>query len=527
MMRRDRSLIFEQLQRATGNDRSWIVDHEPVAVPAAAGQVSPTSIAEAAGRAAALFESQGMTVGDRCVVWLDAPLDVLVAVAGLTALGAVPILISPRLDGETLAKVLAPLDGVDRVVTTRSRLDSWPASTAGPRIDDWSASCRDAAALPPRRAAVSLPPTAPYVVTHTSGTTGVPKLLQFTRGAADHNSYTQEVPARLLRVHRGYAAVAMSPVHFRAMVGVLAALRRKIPLIVLAGDDPASVGPVLRRWRPIYLETHPNTFMRWEGLAADGSLGSVRYFLSTFDVIHPGTVETLLDGSASRFALLFETYGQSEVSGIAIRPHVKGVTARLSELRGRRRLAGHPVGWTIPGHSRARIVDEDGAVVGPGVPGRIQVRSTGRFSTYLNRPEAARDNLMPDGWWDTGDYGKKDRLGRLTLMDRQVERMTAIPSAIAVEDVLLRRMPWLLEAVVLERLGEPVPVVGVRDGAFDEERWRAAVADLPVARSTPVVLDYDEFPRTATGKIQRARLSALLAERAAGPSPVAESPEVA
>ena len=29
-------------------------------------------------------------------------------------------------------------------------------------------------------------------------------------------------------------------------------------------DDPGSVGPILERWQLSYLETHPNTFMKWE-----------------------------------------------------------------------------------------------------------------------------------------------------------------------------------------------------------------------------------------------------------------------
>jgi acyl-coenzyme A synthetase/AMP-(fatty) acid ligase len=507
-MPRSRSLIFDRLWEASTATRPWVVDHESAAVRVRDGQVVPADIAVAAGRAASLFESQGVGVGDRCVVWLDLPLDIVVALAALTAIGAVPILISPAMGVETLTRVLAPIPPVARIVTTATRVKACSAVAVSGRVEDWAVFSEECSGLVPRRVSVMLPGTAPYVITHTSGTTGVNKLVEYTRIAADHNSYTQEIPARLGRL-RGYAAIALSPVHFRFVVGLLAALRREVPLIVVAHGDPDSVGPILERWQPTYLETHPNTFMRWESLAPAGSLASVKCFLATFDVIHPGTIRNLLAGSRSRFAIFIEIYGQSEVCAIAGRLHVKGAAGRLSRRATKRRLAGHPVGWIVPGHSWTRVVDEHGRVLGCHTAGRIQVRSTGRFSTYLNRPDAARDNLTPDGWWDTGDYGQRDRMGRLTLIDRTVERLRAIPSAIAMEDVLLARMPWLLEAIVLEVDQALTFVVTTRDGVFDHAAWKAATHDLHNV-GLPVVLDDHAIPRTATGKVRRAALTALI-----------------
>ncbi|MDQ2816061.1 MAG: acyl--CoA ligase [Actinomycetota bacterium] len=517
---RDRSLIFDQLWRAPADGLPWVFDRGSAAVPLKDGQVELREVATAAGRAAALFQAQGTRAGDRCIVWLDTPLDIIIAAAGLTAIGAVPVLVSPALGIEMLTAMLAPIPPVARVVTTASRVPSCSAFPVSGRIDDWAALVPESSVLRPRRASVPLPPSAPYIITHTSGTTGVSKLLEFTRSAADHNSLTQEIPALMQRL-RGYAAISFSPVHFRFIVGLLAALRRKVPAIVMADEDPVSVGQILERWQPSYLEAHPNTFMKWESLAPAGSLASVKCFLATFDVIHPGTVKNLLAGSRYPVATFWEIYGQSELCSIAGQLHVKGLAGRSFDRSAKRRLAGHPVGWAVPGHSRVRIVDEGGRRVAPGTPGRIQVRSQGRFTTYLNRPEAARENLMAGGWWDTGDWGQKDRLARLTLIDRQVERLTSAPSAIALEGVLLERMPWLLEAVVLERDRTLVPVVATRAGQLDTAGWRAATRDLHPALAEPIVLGQHEIPRTATGKVQRAVLTDLIAGRSqARPAPV-------
>lgn len=191
--------------------------------------------------------------------------------------------------------------------------------------------------------------------------------------------------------------------------------------------------------------------------------------------------------------------------------HVKGFAGRNWGRGIAHRMSGHLVGWGVPGHSQIRIVDTDGRSVRPGTSGRIQVRSKGCFTTYPNRPEAVTANMTTDGWWDTGDWGRKDRLARVVLLDRQVERLESAPSAIALEDILLDRIPSLLEAVVLERDHQLVPVVATRNGPLDLARWRAATRDLPFGSREPIVVDDGDIPRTATGKVQRA----LLAERVA------------
>ena len=510
MTMRNRYLIFDQLWAASQDSPHWIFDRGGDAVRVDDGQVSLREIAMAAGRAAALFESQGTRPGDRCVVWLDTPLDIIVAAAGLTAIGAVPIQLSPALGADMVARMLEPIPPVDRVITTASRLAAASALPVRSRTDDWLSLVDESASLQPRRSSLALPPTAPYVITHTSGTTGVNKLVMYSRGATDHNSRTQEIPAMLQRL-RGRAAISFSPVHFRFVVGLLAALRRNVSAIVLADEDPGAVARILRQWRPSYLEAHPNTFMKWEHLAPEGALESVKCFLTTFDVIHPGTVKTLLAGTRHPLALFWEIYGQSEMCAIAGILHVKGLAGRTWGRGVQRRMAGHLVGWRVPGHSRIRIVDAAGNGVPTGTAGRIQVLSQGCFTGYPNRPEAVGANMTADGWWDTGDWGKMDRLARVVLLDRQVERLTSAPSAIALEDILLDRLPSLLEVVVLERDGELIPVVATRNGPLDSTQWSEATRDLPLAGRRPVVVDEGDIPRTATGKVQRA----LLIERIA------------
>src|SRR5258708_17887671 len=96
-----RKALFGALMAASARPRpaTWIVDHQPLAVPVAGdGTVSVRDLAAAASRLAAVLHRQGVVAGDWCAVWLDKPLDVMLAMAALTGLGAIPVTLSPRLD---------------------------------------------------------------------------------------------------------------------------------------------------------------------------------------------------------------------------------------------------------------------------------------------------------------------------------------------------------------------------------------------------------------------------------------------
>src|SRR5216684_6349225 len=73
--------------------------------------------------------------------------------------------------------------------------------------------------------------------------------------------------------------------------------------IWLCSTDPATTATFLSRYRPTVVDTFPNLYIRWEQFANDarGPLSNVRFFLSTFDAVHPGTIQRLLASSKRRF----------------------------------------------------------------------------------------------------------------------------------------------------------------------------------------------------------------------------------
>jgi acyl-coenzyme A synthetase/AMP-(fatty) acid ligase len=503
-------VIYDKLLGLPSDAEPWIVDHQPIVVAAHDERIRPSEVADAAARSATALLARGVVPGKRCIVWLESPTDIIVAYAAVTAVGAVPILISPSLPGPTMVSMVEKVSGITAIIATDKRLAESRKILSGIAFTDWR---KVAADLPdhkrfsrPREVASD----APYVVVHTSGTTSTPKLVECSSSSIQFNARVQAVIHWASRL-QGHLALAISPVHGRTVVGILAGLMRKAPFLLLQDDSPENVERMLKRHRPTYLETHPNTFRAWQHLSAGGAFKSIRFFGAGFDVIHPDTVHALLKGSDHRFAVCVEVYGQNESGPIAIRSHLKG----LAKFRGKRKaklLGGHAVGPHFP-FCRVRILDDSGKPVRAGEPGRIVVRTPGVFSGYINRPDLTSKNYPKDRWWDTGDWGTNSRFGRMILIDRQVDKVSGAQSGIAIEDILLEKFPDFLELVVLEAEGALQPVLSVRPGTeFRPREWEDASRRL-ARMADPIVIPDGEFPRTITGKIKRDELKKSIADR--------------
>src|SRR5690606_8568227 len=103
----------------------------------------------------------------------------------------------------------------------------------------------------------------PQLVTHSSGTTGVPKLVLHSVHSFAGHARPQITIGKVLRVRDPYL-MCLSPVHARCMSGMLAILALGLPLGFLTDTSPENAAELLAAVRPGVVETVPNAFIRWE-----------------------------------------------------------------------------------------------------------------------------------------------------------------------------------------------------------------------------------------------------------------------
>jgi acyl-[acyl-carrier-protein]-phospholipid O-acyltransferase / long-chain-fatty-acid--[acyl-carrier-protein] ligase len=181
------------------------------------------------------------------------------------------------------------------------------------------------------------------------------------------------------------------------------------------------------------------------------------------------------------------------------------------------------VGMPLPG-TAIRTVDPETGAVGPrGQEGVIQVKGPQVMAGYLDRPEATA-KVLRDGWYETGDIGRHDADGFLTITDR-MSRFSKIGGEMVphlkVEAALLEatgadEMGVAVTALPDPRRGERLVVVHTALGMPVAEVCRRLAAGplprlwIPAADS---FLEVEALPVLGTGKLDLRRLRRLAQER--------------
>ncbi|GAA4711147.1 hypothetical protein GCM10023215_61640 [Pseudonocardia yuanmonensis] len=178
-------------------------------------------------------------------------------------------------------------------------------------------------------------------------------------------------------------------------------------------------------------------------------------------------------------------------------------------------------GRTLPGVEVA-VVDNDGTPVPPGELGEVRVRGYNVMQGYLDATAETALKTDAEGWLHTGDIGRMDDQGNLSVTDRKrdmfvVGGFNAYPAEI---EATLAEHPGIREVAVIgtpdERLGEvgAAFVIPSAAGAPSQDElvaWaRERLANFKVPRRVVVV---DELPRNATGKVLKGELRAMAGGR--------------
>lgn len=178
------------------------------------------------------------------------------------------------------------------------------------------------------------------------------------------------------------------------------------------------------------------------------------------------------------------------------------------------------VGFAIPG-MEIDIVGEADEPLPPLLVGELVARGPNVMKEYLRNPAATAETLR-GGWLHTGDLGYRDADGFVYLVDRKKDMIIRGGENIyssEVEQVLMRHPA--LESVAV--VGRADPLFGERVVAFLVPRPGATAPTLEEiqAHCRPLMAGYkapaevlvlEQMPVTATGKIRKGELRALLTD---------------
>jgi acyl-CoA synthetase (AMP-forming)/AMP-acid ligase II len=328
----------------------------------------------------------------------------------------------------------------------------------------------------------------------TSGTTGAP------RGAARSGATVEDAVAALSRIplRAQETTVIAAPVFHAWGLGHLSlAMLLGSTVVLQRRFDPDAVLAAVEQHRATALVVVPVMLDRLLEAAEKTSYdtSSLRILASSGSALPAGLAQRVLE----RFGpALYNLYGSTEVAYAAV--------ATPQDLLADPGTAGKP-----PHGVALRIVDDKGKDVAPGEVGTIYVGSGMSFGGYTDGSD--KDRL--DGLVSTGDLGRFDEAGRLTVLGRDDDMVVIGGENVypgQVEDVL-RSSPDVADVAVVD---EEDPRYGVRlvahvvpaggapvDETALQDLVRSRLARYAVPRKVVVL---DELPRNATGKVLKREL---------------------
>lgn len=356
-------------------------------------------------------------------------------------------------------------------------------------------------AIDPR---ISVLPGDTALLAYTSGTTGKPKGVRIPHEAFNHNWLIQYLePAMQYRPDDTYLMV-MPNFHLAGSFLTLPALYNNGTISIMPALDTSLFLKRITTDRPTMTALVPTAIQ----MLLDHPDVEHADFSSLRTVLYAGSPigAALLKRALRRFGCDFaQFYGTTETWIISLlRPEHHDV-----ENEEKLKSCGKPMPLI-----EVKIVDGNNLPVEDGDVGELLIRTPTIFSGYWNQP-AATDSVLLDGWYRTGDLGRRDSEGFLYLVDRAKDMIVSGGENIystEIEQALLRYPNVALAAVIGlpdERWGERVaafivPAKGATLDANDVARHcRALIAAYKVPKSIEFV---DSLPMTPSGKIQKRAL---------------------
>ena len=445
-----------------------------------------------ARRLAAGLRSRGVGAGDVVAIQLPNWMEAAAAFWAATFLGAVVVPIVHFYGRRELGHIMTTARPKVFITTAEFGRMTFQADLCAdvPIVGLVGDTFDDLLADDPMPGTIAADPASPALIAFTSGTTSNPK-------GVIHSHQTLGFETRQLLENyppdRGRQLTATPVGHFIGMLGAfLIPVLEGAPIDLCDVWDPGRVLELIER-DGLSIGGGPPYFVTSVLDHPDCTPDHVRHFTTVG--LGGSTVPAAVTRRLADLGMfVFRSYGSTEHPSIT----------------GSRRSAPEDKRLFTDGDARP------GVEIRLGPDGEIFSRGPDLCLGYTDEALTA-SAFDADGWYRTGDVGVLDDDGYLTITDRKADviiRGGENISALEVEEVLLG-MPAVVEAVVVAvpdvRLGErAAAVLRVRDGSamptLEEVREHFKAQGVAVQKWPEELHRVDDYPRTASGKVQKFRV---------------------
>ncbi len=388
--------------------------------------------------AGALKAAHGLRAGERVAIVMANRPDYLEALFGIWYAGLVAVPVNAKLHPREVAYILGN-SGTRLCITDEGHAEGIESvrdavpGLAAPLVagsDDWRAMLRHEAEGP-----AAARPGDPAWLFYTSGTTGRPKGATIT-----HRNLllmTLSYFADLNPIAPDDCVLHAAPLSHGSGLYALPFVAKGANNVIpeSGGFEPAEVLSLIERHPGLSMFAAPTMVVRLldSPALADADTANLDLIVYGGGPMYVADVERALAAFGPKLA---QIYGQGE-SPMTITVLSRACHAASDHPRYRERLGSAGIART---DVEVRVVDEDDRPLPAGESGEIVVRGDVVMPGYWENPEATASALK-GGWLHTGDVGRFDEDGFLTLLDRAKDMIISGGTNIyprEIEEVLLR-----------------------------------------------------------------------------------------
>ena len=402
-------------------------------------------------------------------------------------------------NSDSLETVEETIAGIDREISV---IVAEPTDEAKQTLDELAA----AEPLDP----VEQSPDDTVFQPYTSGTTGDPKGVLLT-----HRNFRIQIAQNLrrleLRGDPGQALLLLPMYHITGLLLMLSSIAGGQPLHLTQSES----------WDPIrvleIIDEYPVTeFVGVATMFTDllSTYDSEKYDVRSLDVTQQGGTKI-----PPRMQVEFEkSFGVSVMEGYGLTETTAAALSSIdSSLGNRYGSAGQPTG-----HTRAKIIDEDGTTLPAGETGELLLAGPHVMKGYYDNKAKTRETMAENGFLRTGDIAERDEDNYYYIKGRKGNTIitgghNVYPTE--VEDTL-QNHPDIEDAVVFglphERKGETVvsAIEVGSDTTLEPDDVHEFVIDRLAPYKHPRAVEiHTELPRTGSGKVERATLKERLSTK--------------
>ncbi|MEW2114880.1 class I adenylate-forming enzyme family protein [Streptomyces sp. NPDC005474] len=440
-------------------------------------QLTLGELVEAVEAYAGWYAAQGVRPRDPVALHSYSSAEFAVNFLALTSLGAIPSFVNGNLPPD-IAREYVRRQGAVGAFTDLEHHDILAPTTASASPDPGSGLrfCATAADIRPEHRA-SLPPSHPYhhdptdpvLISHSSGTTGMPKGVPHTHRTL---MYAQ---LHRLRYSTGTdmerTLVGLPGAHNAMVATLLYCLLLRTDIKLLSSQRGTEVLDAIEEFRPTTVLAFAGTFgeMAAEDLSVR-DLSSVQVWFNTGDAAHESHIRALVrHGSHQTIgkdlrrvrvegSVFVDGLGSSEAGySVFHNRHTKDTSAYS-------RCVGRPISF-----AEAAVLAEDGTPLPPGEIGRLGLKSPTLTPGYWN-DSLTWNRMRLGGYWLTGDLAHQDEDGNFYHLDRApdaIRTRAGVVFSTRTEELLLRELSELADCTVVGVADDGVRADWDGDGVAD------------------------------------------------------------